>query len=366
MVPLREYVDEKYHVLLDISMENFRQFLDKISLHLEYDYRKNYLPTGLSERGAIRPVDTANYNKCMDPDYFVPYQTIKNMTQRFRPSLIIHSGIFSTIYSTEVEDQTVCVEHVQLCQMDFFEFNSHQFHMVLKDIKYMQQLCDHENILELWGYSFHPDDMSIFYTYPLLHNLDQYIYLLDPIDTPLPFDQRFLICRGIASGLAYLHTHADFPLIHTRICPENIYLDEQQLPKIGNFSFAREGPLARDPPMATDELYEISGFFPIEYNAWPHCLSTKVDVYSYGVTLLQLLTCRVMGDTDGRNIRNYVHNLVNRNRSLDHVIDTNDQPHPTARTTCIRIIYIAYLCTKHNYIVRPEMKNVLKRLQDIF
>ena len=40
---------------------------------------------------------------------------------------------------------------------------------------------------------------------------------------------------GIASGMAYLHSH---DVVHRCLCPDNIYLDDLLLPKIGDFGFS--------------------------------------------------------------------------------------------------------------------------------
>ncbi|XP_055705055.1 uncharacterized protein LOC129802888 [Phlebotomus papatasi] len=365
MLPLKEYVDEKYQILLEESTD-LKIFLKKLSLQLEYDYRKNYLPAnGAVERGAIRPIDICDYIYSVDTTILMSYRTIEKLTDKFKPSLIVQKGTFNTHYKAEVRGKKLLIKKFHFCQLGHFEINTHQLEMALKDIKYMQ-IYRHENVLRLWGFGFQADEMCLVYTYALQYSLYYHINMIYPVENPLPFYRRFFICRGIAKGINYLHTHRDLPLIHLNIRPHNILLDIDLTPKIANFSLAREGPLPRDPPMPTDNLYEIIAYYPMEYIFWPHYVSTKLDIYSFGVTVMQLLACQVEDDPDGRHIRNYIHNLINRDRSVEHVIDMRDRPDPTARAIAVRIIYMAYLCTKHNYSLRPEMKSIYTRLRQMF
>lgn len=55
----------------------------------------------------------------------------------------------------------------------------------------------------------------------------------------LSWRQRFDIISGTAEGLAYLHGGCEAKIIHRDIKTSNILLDENLIPKIGDFGLAR-------------------------------------------------------------------------------------------------------------------------------
>ncbi|KAI9075923.1 hypothetical protein K1719_042124 [Acacia pycnantha] len=83
-------------------------------------------------------------------------------------------------------------------------------------------------------------------------------------NNPLPYltwNIRYKIAFGIAKGLAYLHHDFDPPILHRDIKPKNILLDSDMQPYITDFEIA----------------HVIA----------PGC---ELDIHSYGVVLLELIT----------------------------------------------------------------------------
>lgn len=58
----------------------------------------------------------------------------------------------------------------------------------------------------------------------------------------LNWEKRSAICKGIASGLAYLHEELEPPIVHRDIKASNILLDKNFTPKIGDFGLAKLFP----------------------------------------------------------------------------------------------------------------------------
>ena len=59
---------------------------------------------------------------------------------------------------------------------------------------------------------------------------------------PLNWEYRSNIARGTASGIQFLHTMGDKPLIHGDIKSANILLDKNFEPEIGWFRFSKGRP----------------------------------------------------------------------------------------------------------------------------
>jgi len=90
-------------------------------------------------------------------------------------------------------------------------------------------------------------------------------------------------------GLQFLHTYKEPPLIHGDIKPANILLDQNCEPKIGDFGLAREGPATLNSVMKVSSVFGTRPYLPIEFLASKK-LSTKVDTFSFGILLLELIT----------------------------------------------------------------------------
>lgn len=106
----------------------------------------------------------------------------------------------------------------------------------------------------------------------------------------LQWHHRMDIAVGTARGIQYLHTFNGNgkPLIHGDIKPANILLDNSNQPKIGDFGLAREGNY-QDAAMEVSRVYGTRPYLPKEFLR-DHTLSTKVDMFSFGIVLLELAT----------------------------------------------------------------------------
>ncbi|KAM0953477.1 putative protein kinase RLK-Pelle-SD-2b family [Dioscorea sansibarensis] len=103
----------------------------------------------------------------------------------------------------------------------------------------------------------------------------------------LGWNERFQIAVGVAKGLAYLHHECLEWVIHCDVKPENILLDSDFEPKITDFGLAK----LADRGEAYSKISKVRGSRGYMAPEWALNLpiTAKVDVYSYGVVLLELL-----------------------------------------------------------------------------
>ncbi|EEE52708.1 hypothetical protein OsJ_35115 [Oryza sativa Japonica Group] len=106
-------------------------------------------------------------------------------------------------------------------------------------------------------------------------------------DDVLDWNQRFRIALCVAKGLAYLHSECSEWIVPCDMKPENILLDKDLEPKITDFGLSKL--LNRDGSDAI--LTRIRGTRGYMAPEWVTNLPVieKVDVYSYGVILLELV-----------------------------------------------------------------------------
>jgi serine/threonine protein kinase len=119
------------------------------------------------------------------------------------------------------------------------------------------------------------------------HSLDVLLFKKASSDTVLDWSLRYQIAVGVARGLAYLHTGCRDCIIHCDIKPENILLDAAFLPKIADFGMAKV--LGREFSHAITTMRGTIGYLAPEWIGG-EAVTSKVDVYSYGMVLFELIS----------------------------------------------------------------------------
>jgi serine/threonine protein kinase len=116
-------------------------------------------------------------------------------------------------------------------------------------------------------------------------SLDVHLFRIN--HTPLNWTARYQIAQGVARGLAYLHESCRDCIIHCDIKPENILLDDSFIPKIADFGMAKL--LGRGFSRVLTTVRGTVGYLAPEWIAGV-AITPKVDVYSYGMVLLEIIS----------------------------------------------------------------------------
>lgn len=111
----------------------------------------------------------------------------------------------------------------------------------------------------------------------------------------MDWKNRMKIAEGAARGLEYLHNSAEPAIIYRDFKSSNILLDENFNPKLSDFGLAKIGPKDGQDHVST-RVMGTFGYCAPEYAASGQ-LSTKSDIYSFGVVLLEIITGRRVFDT---------------------------------------------------------------------
>jgi hypothetical protein len=187
----------------------------------------------------------------------------------------------------------------------------------------------------------------------------------------LDWKQRFNIALGVAKGLAYLHHECLEWVIHCDVKPENILLDTNFEPKITDFGLAKLLNRAG----SSQNMLQVRGTVGYIAPEWVSGLpiTAKVDVYSYGVVLLELLSgARVSELAVGSDAE--VHSMIWKLvRLLADKLEGHEESwvgefvdhELSGQFNCLQartVIKLAVSCLQEDRNKRPTMESVVQTL----
>lgn len=103
----------------------------------------------------------------------------------------------------------------------------------------------------------------------------------------LSWEVRFNVAVGVAEALNYLHKECSRPVIHRDIKSSNILLSNEFEPQVSDFGLAIWASTSSSE--IHSDVVGTFGYLAPEYFMYGK-ISEKIDVYSYGVVLLELLS----------------------------------------------------------------------------
>ncbi|XLS47984.1 hypothetical protein HN51_022342 [Arachis hypogaea] len=203
------------------------------------------------------------------------YSELKKATKGF--SQEIGRGAGGTVYKALLLDQRIAaVKKLNDAKQGEGEF--------LAEASIIGRL-NHMNLIEMWGYCAEGKHRLLVYEYmengSLADNLSS---------NTLDWSKRYNIALGTARGLAYLHEECLEWILHCDIKPQNILLDSNYQPKVADFGLSKL--LNRDVLTNNPNFSMIRGTRGYMAPEWVFNLAvtSKVDVYSYGIVLLEMIT----------------------------------------------------------------------------
>ncbi|PSS30798.1 LysM domain receptor-like kinase [Actinidia chinensis var. chinensis] len=159
---------------------------------------------------------------------------------------------------------------------------------VSKEIEVLNKI-NHFNLICLSGVCFNDGNWYLVYEYAKNGPLSEWIYHNNSDQKFLNWTQRVQIALDVATGLNYIHNYTSPPYVHKDLKSSNVLLDGDYRAKIANFGLARSAEGQEGEFALTRHIVGTKGYMAPEYleNGF---ISTKLDVYSFGVLLLEMLT----------------------------------------------------------------------------
>ncbi|XP_012934507.1 interleukin-1 receptor-associated kinase 4 isoform X3 [Heterocephalus glaber] len=288
------------------------------------------------------------------------FYELKNVTNDFdeRPISLggnkMGEGGFGVVYKGCVNNTTVAVKKLAAMVDISTEELKQQFD---QEIKVMAK-CQHENLVELLGFSSDGDDLCLVYVYMPNGSLLDRLSCLDGTP-PLSWHMRCKIAQGAANGISFLHENHH---IHRDIKSANILLDEDFTAKISDFGLARASEKFAQTVM-TSRVVGTTAYMAPE--ALRGEITPKSDIYSFGVVLLEIITGLPAVDEkrEPQLLLDIKEEIEDEEKTIEDYIDVkiND-----ADSTSVETMYsVASQCLHEKKNRRPDIKKVQQQLQEI-
>ncbi|XP_010064920.2 G-type lectin S-receptor-like serine/threonine-protein kinase At4g27290 [Eucalyptus grandis] len=279
--------------------------------------------------------------------------TVARATDNFSTDNKLGEGGFGPVYKGVLRDgQEIAVKMLSR--------NSKQGLQEFKnEVLYVSKL-QHWNLVKLLGCCIEEENLLV---YEFMPNGSLDSFLFDPMQRKrLDWSTRFNIIKGIARGLLYLHQDSRLRIIHRDVKASNVLLDYEMNPKISDFGLAKSFT-GNETQANTNRVVGTYGYMSPEY-ALDGVFSTKSDVFSYGVLVLEIVSGkrnRGFHHPDHRhNLLGHAWRLFTEGRSmklLDKLVENS-----CSTSEALRSIHIGLLCVQRCPNDRPSMSTVVMML----
>lgn len=218
----------------------------------------------VAESGSINCFENMEDSRASPGFTIFSLSVIDGATNNFSGNTIIRKASHATVYKGEFSDGLVVA---------IKRFDDHA-----TEARVLPVRLEHENVVRCVGYCHEARQDMVVEEYMPNGPLSE---IINGLSEKLDWSSALMIIRGVAKGVAYLHSNR---VIHLDLKPDNIVFDPDMNPKICDFENSKI--LNQDvTEEQTPELVGTVGYIPPEYIAHG-MISLKSDVFSFGVLLL--------------------------------------------------------------------------------
>ncbi|WCJ20309.1 cysteine-rich RLK (RECEPTOR-like protein kinase) 10 [Euphorbia peplus] len=286
---------------------------------------------------------------------FIDLESIYAATNHFSELNLLGQGGFGPVYKGKLSDEKeVAVKRLSSLSEQGTEEFTNEVVLIMK--------LQHKNLVRLLGFCVDAEEKILVYEFMPNSSLD--VILFDSRKrAELDWSRRIKIINGIAKGILYLHEDSRLRIIHRDLKASNILLDDEMNPKISDFGMARIFASSHG-EANTARIVGTYGYMAPEY-AMEGIYSTKSDVFSFGVLLLEIITGRRNADFHrSRNAPSltayawHLWNIGNEVTLIDPMLCQSCCPDEFSRQ-----VHIGLLCVQEDALDRPTMSSVVLMLK---
>ncbi|KAL5124723.1 Receptor-like kinase TMK2 [Glycine soja] len=221
----------------------------------------------------------------------ISVQVLRNVTKNFARENEVGRGGFGVVYKGELEDGT----KIAVKRMESGVITSKALDEFQSEIAVLSKVR-HRHLLSLLGYSVEGKERILVYEYMPQGALSMHLFHWKSLQLePLSWKRRLNIALDVARGMEYLHSLAHQIFIHRDLKSSNILLGDDFRAKVSDFGLVKLAPDGKK--SVVTRLAGTFGYLAPEY-AVTGKVTTKADVFSFGVVLMELLTGLMALDED--------------------------------------------------------------------
>ncbi|KAJ0973254.1 hypothetical protein J5N97_021213 [Dioscorea zingiberensis] len=284
------------------------------------------------------------------------YKDLQRSTKGFKEKL--GAGGFGAVYRGVLVNRTV----VAVKQLEGIEQGEKQFRMEVATIS----STHHLNLVRLIGFCSEGRHRLLVYEFMKNGSLDSFLFAGES-SGKLNWATRFSIAVGTARGITYLHEECRDCIVHCDIKPENILLDENYNAKVSDFGLAK---LVNPKDHRHRTLTSVRGTRGYLAPEWLANLpvTSKSDVFSYGMVLLEIVSGRrnfdVSDETGRKKFSLWAYEEFERG-NIGSIIDKRLAEQDIDMEQAERAIQVSFWCIQEQPSTRPSMGKVVQMLEGI-
>ncbi|KAL8503713.1 hypothetical protein ACS0TY_022437 [Phlomoides rotata] len=289
----------------------------------------------------------------------ISYYEIMRATEHFNESNLLGTGSYGSVYRGILGDGKVIAVKV---------FNQHSeaaFHSFDVECEVLRNIR-HRNLTQVLSSCSNEEFKALVLEYMPNANLEKWLYSHNYF---LDVNQRLDIMIDVAFALEYLHHGYSTPIVHCDLKPSNVLLDDEMVAHVSDFGISKL--LGEEQSTVLTNTLATLGYIAPEYGL-EGLVSTRCDVYSYGVMLMETFTRKRPNDDmfgGDLSLTSWVECLLPQapNRVVDpNLFITLDDEHGDKILQCVSsILVLALKCSTESPRERINIKEALVDLQKI-
>ncbi|XP_059627854.1 receptor kinase-like protein Xa21 [Cornus florida] len=284
----------------------------------------------------------------------ISYHELVRATDGFSESNLLGMGSFGSVYKATLLDGTILAAKVFNVQQEaaFKSFDTEC--EILRNIR-------HRNLTKVISSCSNFDFKALILEYMPNGSLEKWLYSHNYF---LDILQRLNIMIDVACSLDYLHHDYSTRVVHCDLKPSNVLLDEDMVAHVSDFGIAKFLELG-DSIALTKTLATFGYIAPGEEYGLEGSVSTRSDVYSYGIMLMETVTRKKPTDdlfAGDLSLKDWVNQSLPD--AIIHVVDSNllrpEEQNYTAKVHCLSsIMELGLKCSAESPHERINMKDAL-------
>ncbi|XP_076948853.1 G-type lectin S-receptor-like serine/threonine-protein kinase At4g03230, partial [Bidens hawaiensis] len=209
-----------------------------------------------------------------------PHGNVAIATNNFSVENKLGEGGFGPVYKGQLLDgKRIAVKRLSSNSRQGLKEFKTEVHLIIK--------LQHKNLVRLLGYCIKGNERILIYEFMANNSLETFMF--DPKKCKeLDWAKRSNIVSGLTKGLRYLHEDSRLKIVHRDMKASNVLLDSEMNSKISDFGTARIFG-CNQMEANTNRIVGTYGYMAPEY-AMEGLFSTKSNVYSFGVVLLEVIS----------------------------------------------------------------------------